>query len=97
MQPHLVCGTTWSIIYRILSTKLLFLDQEEKCKEVEYIIESYKNDVIATPTTRGRWYSYACNIGIGTAAAAAGALAAPTMGASVGMIVCTGLLQMLIC
>lgn len=61
------------------------------------IISNYGNDAIATPTTRGRWYSFACNIGIGTAAAAAGALAAPTMGASVGMVVCTALVQMLIC
>lgn len=83
----------------------LYNDINEPICDVKYdlekqditIISNYGNDAIATPTTRGRWYSFACNIAIGTAAAAAGALAAPTMGASVGMVVCTALVQMLIC
>lgn len=61
------------------------------------IVNDYGNDAITTPTTRGRWYSFACNVAIGTAAAAAAALAAPTMGASIGMVACTALVQMLIC
>lgn len=66
-------------------------------KQSIVIVNDYGNDAITTPTTRGRWYSFACNVAIGTAAAAAGALAAPTMGASIGMVACTALVQMLIC
>lgn len=61
------------------------------------VTKEYGNNAIAFPETRVDWGSAACNVGLGTAMAVSAALAAPTLGASVGMVFCGYVITSLIC